>query len=107
MDPSIATFVGMKIRILDFTAAWCGPCKTLKPVLAALQKEYGERLEVVEVDVDHDQLTAQTYNVRATPTIVLVRDDKEVGRAVGARPRAFLQGMIDRALSGDVAIASP
>jgi thioredoxin 1 len=95
------------IKVLDFTAAWCGPCKTLKPVLAALATEYGKHVEIVEIDTEEDPVAAQRYNVRAMPTIVLERDGVEVGRVVGARPRAFLAGMIDRALHGDVAIAGP
>lgn len=95
------------IKVLDFTAAWCGPCKTLKPVLAALATEYGNHIEIVEIDTEEDPVAAQRYNVRAMPTIVLERDGVEVGRVVGARPRAFLAGMIDRALHGDVAIAGP
>lgn len=79
----------------------------MEPTLAALAKEYGTRLRVVAVDVDEDQLTTQQYNVRSMPTFVLLRDGKEVGRAIGSRPRAFLAGMIDRALAGDVAIANP
>jgi len=106
MSGAVATFTGM-IKVLDFTAAWCGPCKTLKPVLAALATEYGKRIEIVEIDTEEDPVAAQRYNVRAMPTIVLERDGKEVGRVVGARPRAFLAGMIDRALHGDVAIAAP
>jgi thioredoxin 1 len=96
-----------RIRVLDFTAEWCPPCKALKPTLAALAREYGAAIEIVMIDVDADQLSAQSYNGRAMPTIVILRDGKEVGRTQGARPRAFLAGMIDRALHGDVAIASP
>ncbi len=97
----------MQIRLIDFTAAWCGPCKTLKPVIEQLKAEYGAQLHVDVVDVEEDRATAQRYNVRAMPTIVLERDGVVVGQTVGARPRAFLKGMIDRALDGDVAIASP
>jgi thioredoxin 1 len=96
-----------RIKLLDFTAEWCPPCKALKPTLAALAAEYGAAVEIVLVDIDEDQLTAQRYDVRAMPTIVILRDGVEVGRTQGARPRAFLAGMIDRALHGDVAIASP
>lgn len=97
----------MTITLLDFTAAWCGPCKTLRPVLASLEAEYGAQLAVRIIDVDDDPLLAQRHGVRSMPTVVLLRDDREVGRVVGSRPRAFFAGMIDRALAGDVAIASP
>src|SRR5262245_15056005 len=96
-----------KVTLFDFTAKWCPPCRQMEPVLAALEKEYGGRVEVVAIDVDDDPLLAQQYNVRSTPTFVLVRDGREVGRVIGARPRAFIAGMLDRALNGDTAIASP
>jgi thioredoxin 1 len=79
----------------------------MKPVLDAIAKEYAGRIQVVDVDVDEDQLTAQQFNVRAMPTYVLVRDGREVGRFVGSRPRAFVAGVVDRALSGDVQITAP
>jgi thioredoxin 1 len=93
------------ITVLELTAAWCGPCRTIAPVLAALSKEY--RANLLVVDVDEDPVTAQHYDVRAMPTVILLRDGREVGRVVGARPRAFFAGMLDRALAGDVAIAGP
>jgi thioredoxin-like negative regulator of GroEL len=93
------------IALLEFTAAWCGPCKQLKPTLDALAREY--RVAITEIDVDRDPVAAQHHDVRAMPTTLILRDGVEVGRVVGARPRAFLAGMLDRALAGDVAIASP
>jgi thioredoxin 1 len=104
MSAAAATSHGM-LSLLEFTAAWCGPCKAMKPALVALAAEY--RAPLTEIDVEHDVVTAQHYDVRATPTIVIVRDGVEVGRVVGVRSRAFLAGMLDRALAGDVAIASP
>jgi thioredoxin 1 len=95
------------VTLYDFTAKWCGPCRVMKPVLDGLAKEYGGRMKLVEVDVDDDPVTAQRFNVRAMPTFVLVRDGREVGRFVGSRPRAFVAGVLDRALSGDVQITAP
>lgn len=98
---------GAGVTLIDFTAKWCGPCKVMEPVMAALATEYAGRVRVVAIDVDDEQLLAQQFNVRSMPTFVLVRDGTEVGRVVGSRPRAFIAGMLDRALAGDRAIASP
>src|SRR5688572_25442969 len=99
--------LGQGVTLIDFTAKWCGPCKQMEPVLANLAAEYAGRVRVVAVDVDDEQLLAQQFDVRSMPTFVLVRDGREVGRTVGSRPRAFIAGMLDRALAGDSAIANP
>jgi thioredoxin len=113
MPGGVATSTGMQsqfgpgVTLIDFTAKWCGPCKVMEPVMHALATEYAGRVKVVAIDVDEEQLLTQQYNVRSMPTFVLVRDGVEVGRTIGSRPRAFIAGMIDRALAGDRAIASP
>ena len=99
--------VDANVTLIKFSAAWCGPCKALVPVLTELATAYGPRLRVVDVDVGDDPDLGERFGVRAMPTLVLWRDGREVGRVVGARARAFLAAMIDRALAGDVAIAGP
>ena len=93
--------------LIEFTAAWCGPCRAMKPVLSALANEYAGRVAFTSVDVDQDPLTAQQLDVRSMPTYVVLRDGREVGRIVGSRPRAFVAGVLDRVLGGDVAVAAP
>jgi thioredoxin len=95
------------LTVIDFTAAWCGPCRALGAVLAVLAAELGDCVRFVAIDTDRDPDLAQRFSVRSMPTLVLWRDGREVGRVVGARPRAFVRGVIDRALAGDVAIAAP
>ena len=82
------------VTLLEFGAERCQPCKALVPVLAA-------------VDCDRDPALAERFLVRSMPTLVLLRGGREVGRVIGLRPRAFIAGVLDRALAGDVAIASP
>jgi thioredoxin 1 len=95
------------VTLLDFTAAWCGPCRVLSPILADLQAEYAGVVRIVKVDVDDNPELAQRFAVRSMPTVVVWRDGREVGRVVGSRARPFFAGVIDRALAGDVAIAGP
>lgn len=92
------------VTLIDFTAAWCGPCKQLAPILADLGREYAGRVRIVAVDVDVEQGVAQAFRVTAMPTMVLVRGGREVGRMVGLRNRKVVAGAMDRALKGDVAI---
>jgi len=92
---------------IDFTATWCGPCKAMKPMLAALAAEYAGHARIVAIDVDREPVVAQQYDVRSMPTLVVLRDGREVGRVVGKRSRQFVAGVLDRALAGEVAITTP
>jgi thioredoxin len=92
---------------IDFTAAWCGPCKAMLPILTAVAREYAAHVRMVAVDVDHEQVLAQQFSIRSMPTFVILRDGREVGRIIGSRSRAFVQGALDRALAGEVAITAP
>ena len=79
----------------------------MEPVLASIAKDYVGRVTITEVDVDDERELAAQYSVRSMPTFVILRDGREVGRVVGARPRKFMVGVLDRALAGDVQITSP
>jgi thioredoxin 1 len=111
----LATFEALEARgaadpavtLVDFTARWCGPCRTLDTVLTALAGEYAGRVRFVAVDVNDEPALADRFGVRAMPTLVVWRRGREVGRVIGSRPRAFVAGVLDRALAGDVAIAAP
>jgi thioredoxin 1 len=95
------------VTAVDFTAAWCAPCRTMAPILEMLATEYERRARIVAIDVNQEPILAERYGVRSMPTLVILRDGREVGRIVGSRPKKFVAGVLDRALAGDVAIASP
>ena len=83
--------------LVDFTAAWCPPCRVMKPVLAELAAERDD-LRVVQLDVDADQRTAAEYGVLSMPTFILFRDGREVQRLVGARPKRRLEAELAQVL---------
>lgn len=106
MGDGVATSTCM-VKMIDFTAKWCGPCRVMEPVLASLAKEYAGRAELTAIDVDEEPDVAQRFDVRSMPTLVFMRDNREVGRIVGSRPRAFVAGVLDRVLEGGIAVTSP
>ncbi|MFF1508853.1 thioredoxin family protein [Streptomyces sp. NPDC058326] len=76
--------------LVKFTAEWCGPCRQLKPVLAAIAAEEAGRLRIVEIDVDRNPETTVRYGVLATPTMMVFRAGEPVRSIVGARPKRRL-----------------
>jgi thioredoxin 1 len=76
--------------LVDFTAAWCPPCRVMKPILAELEAERDD-LRVMTIDVDANQATAARYGVLSMPTFMLFRDGAPVLTLVGSRPRRKLE----------------
>jgi thioredoxin 2 len=74
--------------LLDLWAAWCGPCRMLAPVIEQLAREWAGRVQVAKLNVDENPVTAARYNVQGLPTLLVLRDGREVDRIVGAAPKA-------------------
>ncbi len=83
------------IKLLDFYADWCGPCKVMSPVFEELKGEYAGKVEFEKVDVESDNDIASNFGVMSIPTFVLVKDDKEIDRKVGAMPKEMVKNWID------------
>jgi thioredoxin 1 len=85
--------------LVDFWAAWCGPCQMVAPILDQLAGEYAGKAKVAKVDVDVNQRTAMRFNVRSIPSILFFKDGQHVDTVVGAVPKATLEGKIKQHLT--------
>jgi thioredoxin 1 len=84
--------------LVEFTADWCPPCRQMGPVLKALAAEEGDRLKVVQLNVDANPTTTNHYKVLSMPTFMVFRAGEPVKAMVGARPKRRLLAEIEDAL---------
>jgi len=73
--------------LVDFWAAWCGPCKMVAPVVEEIADEYSDQLQVAKMDVDNNRDTPAQYGIQGIPTLILFKDGEEAARIVGFRPK--------------------
>jgi thioredoxin len=76
--------------IVDYWAEWCGPCRMIAPVLEEIASEYGEKIEVVKLNVDENPAIAQRYQILAIPTLNVFQNGEVVKQIKGAKPKAAL-----------------
>lgn len=82
--------------LVDFFAEWCGPCKTMAPVLINVKKEIGDAATIIKIDVDKSPQTAQEYQIQGVPTLILFKNGKPVWRQSGVVPKAGLVNVINK-----------
>ena len=85
--------------LVDFWAAWCGPCRMVGPVIDEISKEYSERAIVGKVDIDSNQEYAAKYGVRNIPTVLIFNKGEIITRQVGVSPKTTYTEAIDNLIS--------
>ena len=104
-DPTFETEVLKSDQpvLVDFWAAWCGPCRMVAPILEEIASEQGEKLRIAKLDVDANPITAGRFGVRSIPTMILFKNGREAQRVVGYMPKEKLLQQIQPHLTGTAA----
>ena len=84
--------------LVDFWAAWCGPCQSLGPLLEKLEVDYAGRFKLVKINADDEQQLAGAFGIRSLPTCVLMIDGKPVDGFMGAQPEGQIKALLDKHL---------
>lgn len=90
---------GSQPVLVDFYATWCGPCKTMQPILEDAAKQLGDRVKIIKVDVDKNPTAANSYQVKGVPTLILFQSGKILWRQSGVVHSAQLLQVINQAVS--------
>jgi thioredoxin 1 len=85
--------------LVDFWAAWCGPCKMIAPMVEELATEYEGKLKIGKVDVDNHQKIAMQYGIRSIPTLLMFKGGKVVEQIIGAAPKKTLVEKLSKHLN--------
>ena len=92
--------------VVDFWAAWCGPCRMLGPAIESEVAKRAGKLELVKIDVDAEQTLAARYGIQSIPTVAVFRDGEPVTGFVGAYPPATIGVFLDELLAKEAAAAA-
>lgn len=84
--------------LVDFWAAWCGPCKQLAPVIDELAKEYKGKVKIGKLDTEENTSTPAKFGITAIPTIILFKNGQSVNKMVGVKSRKDLKAAVDAQL---------
>ena len=85
--------------LVDFWAEWCAPCRRLAPKVKELAEEFGAKLRVVKLDVDANPRTAAQMQVRAMPTLLVIKNGAVVGQLVGDQPKDKIKALLTQAVA--------
>jgi thioredoxin 1 len=92
------TVTSHSLVLIDFWASWCGPCHALAPTIEELAGEYAGKITVGKLNVDENPTTAERFQVFSIPTVLIMKNGKEVDRIVGCVPRDNIEAALNKHL---------
>ena len=97
-SPAEWKYLGDKPAIVDFYASWCGPCKTIAPILDDLAEEYDGQIYIYKIDTEEEEELAAAFGIRSIPTLLFIPMEGQPQMAQGALPKATFKQAIDEVL---------
>ena len=86
----------VQLAVVDFWASWCGPCRTIEPIVDELAEEYKDKVKVYKLDVDANPRSTTTYSVRSIPSILFFKRGSVVDTVIGSAPKSKLKEKINQ-----------
>lgn len=84
--------------LVDFWAAWCGPCKMAEPALEELSEDYKDKVVIAKLNVDENQASSMKYGVMSIPTTILFKEGKEIGRQIGFSGKQAFEDLLRKGI---------
>jgi thioredoxin 1 len=85
-----------KPTLVDFWATWCGPCRMIAPSVEAVAEQFGDKANVMKMDVDNNMMTPQRFGIKGIPTLILFKNGSEQERVVGAVSRDAIAKLVEK-----------
>ena len=82
--------------LVDFGAEWCGPCRSLEPIVEELAAEYEGRVKFVQVNIDESRQTPTSFGIMAVPTLILFKNGEVIDKITGFKPKAILEQHLEK-----------
>jgi len=95
-DQNFSNRIKTGVILVDFWAAWCGPCKLMGPVLNDLAEQVNGKVTIGKVNVEEQKMTASKFKIRSIPTMILFKNGKEIHRFMGYKSKDYLLKELDR-----------
>jgi thioredoxin 1 len=97
-DADFPKTISEGVTLVDFWAPWCGPCRSIAPVLDELAGELQGKAKIVKINVDENPQVAGQFGIMSIPTLIVFKDGKPVNKMIGGQPKPQLKAFIESAL---------